>query len=268
MGVSIEGKPTWYFWKNDKEQVLYGGTSYATRQKLSDSIPRMSKVFVHFDGSISIQDYSGGDNKGFTQDCGGCEVTGKIIDIKCKAGGSTCNAAWAPNLDQNQALVCDSCSAPSGSTSHCTGDFQVTNQHSITTSSTSIDQLGGSYEFGFEAGIDFIADGKMKASYKVDYQHTWQKSKSQTDTTTSTVSSSCALDLPAGKNATAAASFAVGTLKGDVIMTVLRKDACNVQDQSYHPATVEISNVPVTQASSSCKWVGAPCAQLDKPILI
>merc|ERR1712070_316210 len=140
--------------------------------------------------------------------------------------------------------------------------------HQVTTTSTSIDELGGSDALSISGGVDFIAEGTVTNTVTVSYKHTWQSSKSQQITDTSSVSSDCSIDLPAGHKALANATMNVGTLKGNLIMTVLEDDKCVPAQKSQHIANVEVSNVPMTQAYSSCTWQNEACESVEKAVLI
>ena len=235
-----------------------GGTSYYSATRLTN-LNDKSKVFVHFDGSVSIQYYQGADSGDFNMDCSGCEVTQKITDVQCLRGGTKCFAAWIPDVFDNIQMDCDQCLAPSGTTIDCTASVIDTRTNTITTTSTSIDELGRKQGLSIEGGVTFLVEGKITASYEVNYSHTWESSKSQSETKTTAISSDCTIHMPAGVNATTEAQLQVGKIIGDVMMTVERKDNCNAVDTSSHQAHVAIANVASTQAKSSCKWVGAKC---------
>jgi len=259
MWVDVPGKPRFYFWKDDSKHVIYGGTSYAARKFLAN-LQRMSRVFVHFDGTVTLEEYHGGDHHDFNGDCSGCAVSTSIERIECEGGGNTCGSQWIMGTSESQTINCDQCAAPPGTTPHCEGSFTVSKSHQVTTTSTEIDELGGGNEISVEGGVNFIAEGKITDTISVSYAHTWESSKSQTVTDESSISSDCAIDVPAGQRAVSSAVMNVGTLKGNLTLTVLRNDRCIPPVRTKHRATVEISDVPFTQAISSCKWEKGDCS--------
>jgi len=187
----------------------------------------------------------------------------QIIGVKCKGKtgpGGMCEAAFSEDpVGAHLTTTCDFCKTKSPG--KCEGNFQYTRGREISTSSTSIDKFGGSTEFStkFTTGF-FFAKAEMEAKFSVNYEHTWEVSRSQADTEAIALGSACESSPKPYSKTNLEMTVVVGTMTGDLEFTVRTKRKCEDQPQiTTHDGTVTIKNVPITSLTSDCTVVDVPC---------
>jgi hypothetical protein len=193
-------------------------------------------------------------------------VSREITNIECVSPVDgdylKCSSVWtdAGTTDTAHAL-CDFCSTSNDGT--CTATFKMVETHTTTTSSKSIDQLGGSIKIGDEFSVGLLGTGgKFKEEYTVTYSHTWEESKSSSSSTTNWIVSTCAVDMKAGTKTAFDSLQHMGHMSADIKLTVTMTDKCGGSSTETHDGTVQISNVPITATITECTPYDLPCTEL------
>lgn len=192
----------------------------------------------------------------------------EIIKAECvNAAGSACASTWTDTGDLiGVDAKCDACGSSYGTTS-CDFRFSWTSTSTISTTSKSIDVLGGSVTVTGNVGLTLVKDvfnvgGSI--SFGVNYAHTWANAKSQTATKSGTVLSICQTEVPAGHATIAKGFMRAGMMKADVKLTVRSTTSCGVTSSQEHPAEIIVHNVPSLQDITSCTFSDASCSSQNE----
>jgi len=199
-----------------------------------------------------------------------CAVTGReIIDMQCvDKQGDSCLASWTDGGKyESVEQICNACDTEMSPT--CSFQFSLTESHTVTTTSTSIDELGGSVKIGAKFSESFFDLEKMEETVEVSvtYSHTWSESKSMSVTTTESVGSTCTIPLEGGHAVKAVGNMHAGDMTADMKITVRETTQCGQHKDTEHDATITISNVAVLADITTCKFVDVDCADIPTTTL-
>lgn len=184
-----------------------------------------------------------------------------ISDVKCKSvsSGGSCGASFqqGSTAGGHSNHDCNACKAAAGSTTECDFSFQVSTQHTLSTSFSSATAIMIGTEF--EVGVDFLVEEKATVKFSVTETLTYGKTKSTS--TTSSVTGGCKATIKAGTAESATANFFTGTLVGDFTAKVTTTYDCpwKKKQVSETSGSITITNVPTQSMDGSCKTTAEVC---------
>lgn len=193
-----------------------------------------------------------------------CAVKSReIISMECvDKSGSDCLATWTSSgqyADVEQ--ICNACNTSFDPT--CQFSFSLAETHSVTTTSASIDQIGGSVTWAGEFSESFFGfeSAKETVTVGVSYSSTWSSSKSQTTSTTTTIGSSCSIQVTHGHAVKAEGKMHAGDMTANIKLTVRTTTTCGQEKNQVHNGTVMITNVAVLAEITQCYFYDVQCDQ-------